>query len=262
MGPNNGGKEVVCQSATTSTNGEITTGGIITTGGGFSTYFSRPNYQNNAIESYISSINTASNSPVEGFNSYGRGIPDVAFLGTDYQVMIGGDLETVFGTSCSSPVFAAMISLVNAARLAKNMSSLGFINPTLYNSTSFFNDITSGDNKCCAESSHILAPVCCSSGFTAINGWDPTTGLGSILLSNLLIATCTSSTLVSSSNDSNVLFLIIDILLAIVAILICFVAYKYINKRKEENETQSIVQLNLFPEVHNKEICNPINSFK
>lgn len=268
MGPNNNdGKEVVCQSATKSSSGEeIITGGIITTGGGFSTFFSRPSYQSNAIDSYISFINANSNSPIEGFNSYGRGIPDVSFLGTDYQVMIGGILETVFGTSCSSPVFAAMISLVNSARLAKNMSSLGFINPTLYNSTSFFNDITSGDNKCCAESSHILDPVCCNSGFTAIKGWDPTSGLGSITLSNLLISTGTNSATKSPSIDSNKTYYFLEIILVIAFLIICYMFQKFIverqeeKKRQEENKRQSIVQLSFFSEVHKKETLNPLNS--
>jgi tripeptidyl-peptidase-1 len=39
-------------------------------------------------------------------------------LGVYYQVVLQGKIEPVFGTSCSSPVFAAMLSLVNAARVA------------------------------------------------------------------------------------------------------------------------------------------------
>ena len=41
-------------------------------------------------------------------------------------------VTTVGGTSASSPTFASVISLVNDARLAKGMSSLGFLNPWLY----------------------------------------------------------------------------------------------------------------------------------
>lgn len=57
-----------------------------------------------------------------------------------------------------------------------NLKSIGFINPTLYKAgTSSFNDITKGNNKCCAD-----AQVCCTQGFEATSGWDPLTGLGSV----------------------------------------------------------------------------------
>jgi len=52
------------------------------------------------------------------------------------------------GTSASAPVMAAFMSLVNAQRKSKNMSTMGYINPFLYKYyASFTNDITSGDNK-------------------------------------------------------------------------------------------------------------------
>jgi hypothetical protein len=74
-------------------------------------------------------------------------------------------------------------------RLAKNQSSIGFINPTLYAaalnylapSDLPFNDITSGGNKCCSYQGSTPADApCCVSGFTAAPGWDPVTGLGSV----------------------------------------------------------------------------------
>jgi hypothetical protein len=42
-----------------------------------------------------------------------------------------------------------------------------------------FNDVTSGSNNCC-EYDDVDPVTCCTSGFTAATGWDPTTGLGSI----------------------------------------------------------------------------------
>lgn len=74
-----------------------------------------------------------------------------------------------------------MISLINAARLAAGKSSLGWLNPTLYaqfasnNSPSFYNDIVVGENNCAASNK-----VCCSQGYSAVPGWDPVTGLGSV----------------------------------------------------------------------------------
>lgn len=44
---------------------------------------------------------------------------------------------------------------------------IGFVNPTLYANPDMFNDITSGGNQGCG-----------TSGFEAVVGWDPVTGLG------------------------------------------------------------------------------------
>jgi len=159
-----GGSEVVCSSKT---------GGVITTGGGFSTQYTAPDYQKSAISSYFSSV---SPSPVSGYAKNGRGYPDVAMAGHNYEVVIAGNLYQVSGTSASAPVTAAMASLVNAKLKSNGKSSLGFINPTLYHAGSAsFNSITSGNNKCTAN-----ANVCCSQGFTATAGWDPVTGWGSV----------------------------------------------------------------------------------
>ena len=71
---------------------------------------------------------------------------------------------------------AGMVALVNSARLAAGKSSLGWINPALYQlSASFAKDITEGANNCAAN-----ARVCCGHGYSAMPGWDPVTGLGSV----------------------------------------------------------------------------------
>jgi tripeptidyl-peptidase-1 len=44
---------------------------------------------------------------------------------------------------------------------------IGFINPTIYEYPWVLNDITKGSNRGCG-----------TSGFTAVEGWDPVTGLG------------------------------------------------------------------------------------
>jgi len=92
-------------------------------------------------------------------------------------IKVNGLSTAVDGTSASTPVFAGMLSLVNADRRAHNLSLVGFVNPFLYsNATKFVNDITSGSNKCTGANNNI----CCSVGFVATTGWDATTGLGSI----------------------------------------------------------------------------------
>lgn len=79
-----------------------------------------------------------------------------------------------------------MLSLINARRFAAGKPALGFVNPALYKLASsvkgIFNDITVGENNCCAAQS---SPVCCTYGFTAAVGWDPLTGLGSVNFENL-----------------------------------------------------------------------------
>jgi tripeptidyl-peptidase-1 len=122
-------------------------------------------------------------------------------MGVYYEVIIGGSStpELLFGTSCSSPVFAAFVSLVNADRYSRNLTSIGFINPTLYMigsgnitdlklnaseqaaAAGMYNDITSGTNNCCANDSPSSQPTtCCNSGFAATSGWDPISGWGSV----------------------------------------------------------------------------------
>lgn len=115
----------------------------------------------------------------------GRGYPDVSIIAVNYPVFVQGTLHYLYGTSASAPVFAGMISLVNANRNRNGLGTVGFINPTLYspNNTMKFRDITSGENKCCSATG--TTPYCCSSGFSASVGWDPTSGFGSITLENL-----------------------------------------------------------------------------
>lgn len=173
QGPESGDEEVACTS-----NG----GGVITTGGGFSTIFSAPKYQQQAIADYFAGLSTAQQ-PAAGYVATGRGYPDVAMAGYNYEVVIGGQTYKLSGTSASSPVVAGFVSLVNAARLKAGKSPLGFINTALYQfGTKLTNDVTSGENNCAAS------VVCCSEGFFATAGWDPLTGFGSVDFKKLYTA--------------------------------------------------------------------------
>eukprot|EP00981_Chlorochromonas_danica_P013801 scaffold6861_cov248-Ochromonas_danica.AAC.4 len=168
QGPESGKTEVAC----TSDNG-----GIITTGGGFSTKFTAPSFQSSAISGYFNGL-TSANKPVSGYSTTGRGYPDVSIAAYNYEVVIGGSVAAVSGTSASAPVIAGFISLVNAARLKAGKSALGYVNPAIYKyGSSLTNDITSGKNNCCAGRGKV---VCCDQGFTATSGWDPLTGFGSV----------------------------------------------------------------------------------
>ena len=55
--------------------------------------------------------------PTGSFPPLGRATPDVSALGEGYQVYGHGGYIAVGGTSASTPAFAALISLINEARL-------------------------------------------------------------------------------------------------------------------------------------------------
>ena len=115
-----------------------------------------------------------SNSPppygAELFNNSGktRAVPDLSANGANYQVVMGGAATSLYGTSASTPVFAAMIVMINEARLAAGKPTLGFLNPAIYkHAGEFVRDVVEGYN-----------PGCGTDGFEAVEGWDPVTGLG------------------------------------------------------------------------------------
>ncbi|KAK4047243.1 hypothetical protein OIV83_005547 [Microbotryomycetes sp. JL201] len=152
---------------------------VIYSGGGFSNVFPMPSYQQSAVQEYFAK-HTPSYSAAQYNNSMmTRGYPDIAANGANYIVAIDGDFALVYGTSASAPVVGAMLSSVNDARLAAGKSPIGFANPALY-SKSFknaFNDITRGGNQGCG-----------TAGFTAVQGWDPVTGLGTPKFDKMLKA--------------------------------------------------------------------------
>lgn len=142
---------------------------LITTGGGFSQYSTQPSWQVNAVQEYLKS---APLPPAKYFNKNNRAFPDVAALGHNYLVYLQGSIVPVDGTSCSSPVFAGILALINGQRMQAGKKPLGFVTPALYKApASAFRDITKGNNKC--------TEGCCSNiGWEAAPGWDPLTGLG------------------------------------------------------------------------------------
>jgi tripeptidyl-peptidase-1 len=82
QGPESGSSEVACSSDTS---------GIITSGGGFSNLYDRPEYQNTAVQSYLSKVEGTTNQPVTGYNQSGRAYPDLALMGFNYIIIVGND---------------------------------------------------------------------------------------------------------------------------------------------------------------------------
>ncbi|KAH9166875.1 subtilisin-like protein [Lactarius sanguifluus] len=133
--------------------------------GGFSNVFKRPNYQTDAVLGFFQHLG---NQHSGLYNASSRGFPDVSAQAARFVVILNSKNILIRGTSCSAPVVAAIISLLNDYQLSKNRPVLGFLNPWLYGSArQGFNDITSGSN-----------PGCGTGGFSAVPGWDPVTGLG------------------------------------------------------------------------------------
>ncbi|KAF9243182.1 Pro-kumamolisin, activation domain-containing protein [Melanogaster broomeanus] len=121
---------------------------VIYSGGGFSNYFAMPEYQQGAVDYYLT--NYYPDYPATIWNSTGmsRGFPDISANGANYVVAVDGQFELVYGT---------------------RKTTIGFINPTIYSAgfAGGFNDITEGTN-----------PGCGTAGYNATAGWDPVTGLG------------------------------------------------------------------------------------
>jgi len=123
------------------------------TGGGVSDFFAAPSWQGQA--NVPPSVNPG--------GRVGRGVPDVAGDAdpqTGYQVLVDGQSSVFGGTSAVAPLWAGLIALINQ-QLGK---PVGYLNPTIYQipQDSAFRDIVQGNNG----------------SYTAGQGWDACTGLG------------------------------------------------------------------------------------
>ncbi|KAF8263238.1 subtilisin-like protein [Lactarius quietus] len=147
--------------------------GLEASGGGFSNYFKIPPYQKKDVSDYH---NYLGSKYLGLYNVTGRGIPDVAAQAWYIPMIHKGTPVLVGGTSCSTPIFAGIISLLNDYLISQNKPPLGFLNPKLYGFLRpDLTDIKSGSN-----------PGCGTPGFSAIVGWDPVTGLGTPNFESLL----------------------------------------------------------------------------
>ncbi|KAH9213779.1 peptidase S8/S53 domain-containing protein [Leptodontidium sp. 2 PMI_412] len=148
----------------------------IVSSGGFSNHFAMPKYQEKAVLNWFKNNPTGYGKGIFNDSMKARGGPDVAALGRNFIVGVGKNLpyvpedtyQLVGGTSASAPVFGAVLTLINEARLNAGKKPVGFVNPVVYAHPEVMNDITQGSN-----------PGCGTNGFNATLGWDPVTGLGS-----------------------------------------------------------------------------------
>jgi kumamolisin len=133
-------------------------------GGGVSGAFPLPAYQNAAQVPL--SLNP------KGYK--GRGVPDVTGNGdpaSGYNVLVDGTSFVVGGTSAVAPLWAALVARLNQ----KLGGRVGFLNTQIYTigaGTGAFRDVTVGDNRVSYQTHKNV-------GYSAGNGWDACSGLGS-----------------------------------------------------------------------------------
>ncbi|KAF2788037.1 tripeptidyl-peptidase sed4 [Melanomma pulvis-pyrius CBS 109.77] len=142
--------------------------------GGFSEYFAVPEWQAAATGGYVVGLNGSHDG---WYNPAGRGIPDVAAIGVRFVLGgEGGNVVTAKGTSASTPVWAAVVALLNDRRLREGKPVLGFLNPVLYSEAvrGALEDVRSGvSGGCTWNGGNDFVE-----GWSAVEGWDPSTGLG------------------------------------------------------------------------------------
>lgn len=169
-----------------------------TAGGGFGIFgsedrASHASWQDTVVSEYLKSGVDLPNASV--WNSAGRGFPDVTDNGHNCPVWGAcgpGTYCSVDGTSCSSPLFAAKVALLNDHLTSQGKKALGFANPTLYKlaaTSGVFRQPNNVTTNACTESE------CCTpasefgfSGPPHPTTWNPVSGLGEVNFGNLVTA--------------------------------------------------------------------------
>ncbi len=70
--------------------------------------------------------------PSQYFNAANRAYPDFSAVGARILTIMVDTITVSSGTEASTPIAAALISLLNDARAQLNKPPLGFLNPMLY----------------------------------------------------------------------------------------------------------------------------------
>ena len=148
-----------------------------TSGSGFDRWTTSPSWQSSFVKQYLSRDIPFPSGKGTRWNPMGRAYPDVSALGHNCAVRIYGGWMMEDGTSCSAPLFAGIIMILNNHQLEREKPLIGYANPLLYAMYSTmpqtFFDVTVG-NSTCTEA------MCCGTnfGFAATDGWDVVSGLG------------------------------------------------------------------------------------
>ncbi len=116
--------------------------------GGFSERVPVPEWQRDVVEGRTKQRSYSRGSSLPEVLPYGRGYPDVALMAAGpsltraaipgrrrraYQLVVNGEwLNYAGGTSMAAPIWASIVALANAERVAARQPQLGFVNPVLY----------------------------------------------------------------------------------------------------------------------------------
>ena len=171
----------------TAWNDTLVDGVLDTSGGGRSIYFSKPSWQiGNGVPNDgrrdVPDVSLAASASHDGYLSCSLGSCVNGFRGSD------NSLNVVGGTSLDAPAFAGIVALINQ----KTNSIQGNANPALYRLAAtvpgIFHDVTDGGNQVPCRAGTQDCPSTGFMGYTAGNGYDLATGLGSVDVSRLVNA--------------------------------------------------------------------------
>ncbi|KAG5930802.1 hypothetical protein E4U53_002114 [Claviceps sorghi] len=140
--------------------------------GGFSDVFPRPHWQRESVHEYVKALD----GHLKGYyNPKGRATPDISVVGTMFHTIVNGQPMLLQGTSASTPVLAAMIALINDARIRKKKAPIVHLSKRLYSKKvrKVLQDITTGQSLSCSFPNGQRP-----GGWPAAQGWDAMTGLG------------------------------------------------------------------------------------
>ena len=146
-------------------------GSYVGSSGGVSTTYTIPTWQ--------SGVSMATN---QGSTTM-RNLPDVACVGDNiYVTYNNGSTETVGGTSCAAPLWAALTAMMNQQAASNGGTGLGFINTAVYalgqgsSYSTTFHDVTTGNNYSSSSPSKYAAVT----GFDLCTGWGTPGGMALI----------------------------------------------------------------------------------
>ena len=114
-----------------------------------------------------------------------RNLPDVSMTGDNVFVYSDGGEETVGGTSCATPLWAAFTALINQQAVQNGRPPVGFLAPAIYSLAqsslypSLFHDITTGNNTNYNSTTQFFAKP----GYDLCTGWG--TPIGAALINAL-----------------------------------------------------------------------------
>ena len=146
-------------------------------GGGISHYWQIPPWQ---VGAFSAAVNPQGSATM-------RNVPDVSLFGDfnsgGYSIYFsdpasGANWYSYNGTSAAAPLWASFTALVNQARAAKGLPSLGFANPALYS--------LAKDPTAYARDFHDIKDGTTNAYYHAVPGYDDATGLGSFIGASLI----------------------------------------------------------------------------